>query len=168
MVHVCRSSNRRVLTSIRVGPLAPRSPAAQTPGPTAPATTDVPNNFLREISHIIASQSISVSNNRHYVACNPLWQARSLRRSRPDGIWHYKPDTIILWRGDPDPYNGRMTKYQRIGLRVGISTTVGVLVAAIAIVVAWRNIGDMEQVRPEQWATRQAIVEIEEMVQRLP
>jgi general secretion pathway protein G len=57
-----------------------------------------------------------------------------------------------------------MTKYQRIGLRVGISTTVGVLVAAIAIVVAWRNIRDMRQVRPEQGVTRGAIGQIALMV----
>jgi hypothetical protein len=57
-----------------------------------------------------------------------------------------------------------MTKYQRIGLRVAISACVGILVAATATVVAWRNIGGMSQVRPEQWATRDAIFETEEMV----
>ena len=58
-----------------------------------------------------------------------------------------------------------MNKYQRIGLRIPISATVGILVAGIAIVVAWRNIGGWHEVRPEQWTTRYAILEIEDMVQ---
>ena len=60
-----------------------------------------------------------------------------------------------------------MTKYQRIGLRVVISTTVRALVAAIGVVVAWRDVGNMDQVRSEQRATRQAIHDIERAVQRL-
>jgi general secretion pathway protein G len=59
-----------------------------------------------------------------------------------------------------------MNRYQRIGLRIAISTGVGILVAVIAMVVAWRNVGDMSQVRSEQWATRQAIRDIEKVVQR--
>jgi general secretion pathway protein G len=58
-----------------------------------------------------------------------------------------------------------MNKYQRIGIRVAISTNVGVLVAAIAIVVAWRDIGDTNRVRSEQWATRQAISDIKKSLQ---
>jgi len=58
-----------------------------------------------------------------------------------------------------------MNKYQRIGIRVAISASVGIIVAALAIVVAWRNIRAMREVRLEQWATRQAIREIEELVQ---
>jgi hypothetical protein len=57
-----------------------------------------------------------------------------------------------------------MNKYQRIGLRVGISMTIGLLVATIALVVAWRDIGSMRQVRPEQWATDDAIFQIEDMI----
>jgi hypothetical protein len=58
-----------------------------------------------------------------------------------------------------------MNKYQRIGIRVAISTNVGLLVAAIAIVVAWRDIGDTNRVRSEQWATRQAISDIKKSLQ---
>ncbi len=57
-----------------------------------------------------------------------------------------------------------MNKYQQIGLRIAISTTVGILVAAIATVAAWRDIRKMSFVRPEQRATRQAILEIEDLV----
>ncbi len=59
-----------------------------------------------------------------------------------------------------------MNKYQRIGLRIAISTTVGILVAAIAVVAAWRNIASMKHVRPEQSATRQALYEIPDCIQR--
>lgn len=58
-----------------------------------------------------------------------------------------------------------MTKYQRIGLRVGISTTVGVLVAAIATVVAWRNIGWMSNFRPEQALTRHLLETMEPLIE---
>lgn len=58
-----------------------------------------------------------------------------------------------------------MNRYQRIGIRVAISTNVGLLVAAIAIVVAWRDIGDTNQVRSEQWATRQTISDIKKSLQ---
>ncbi len=58
-----------------------------------------------------------------------------------------------------------MSKYQRIGIRVAISTNVGILVAAIALVVAWRNIGGMGEVRPEQWATHQAMSDIDGLIQ---
>jgi general secretion pathway protein G len=58
-----------------------------------------------------------------------------------------------------------MNKYQRIGIRIAISASVGILVAAIAIVAAWRSIGSMWQVRPEQWTTRTAILELEKVVQ---
>ena len=58
-----------------------------------------------------------------------------------------------------------MNKYQRIGIRLAISTTVGILVAAIAVVAAWRNIAGMKHVRPEQSATRQAIYEITDLIQ---
>jgi hypothetical protein len=50
MVHVCRSSSRFRLTSSRVGPLRLRRPALTSPGPTAPARIDAPNNSLREIA----------------------------------------------------------------------------------------------------------------------
>ncbi len=71
--------------------------------------------------------------------------------------------------GDPtgeetDKPPERMDKYHQIGLRVAISTSVGVLVAAITIVGAWRNIRGLWEVRLEQRATRQAILEIEELV----
>ncbi len=58
-----------------------------------------------------------------------------------------------------------MSKYQRIGIRIAIATNVGVIVAAIALVVAWRDSGDMSEVRPEQWATRQAMGEIDGLIQ---
>ena len=58
-----------------------------------------------------------------------------------------------------------MNKYQRIGIRVAISTNVGIVVAAIAIVAAWRHTGHMSEVRPEQWATRQTIGEIDGLMQ---
>jgi len=58
-----------------------------------------------------------------------------------------------------------MNKYQRIGIRVAIATNVGLLVAAIAIAVAWRDIGDMSRVRSEQWATRQVISDIRKSLQ---
>ncbi len=58
------------------------------------------------------------------------------------------------------PIMGRMTKYQRIGLRVGISMSVGVLVAAIAIVVAWRSLGSMSNFRLEQAWTQERLRQI--------
>ena len=58
-----------------------------------------------------------------------------------------------------------MNKYQRIGIRVAISTNVGILVAAVAIVIAWRDTGHMSEVRPEQWATHQAMGEIDGLIQ---
>ena len=61
--------------------------------------------------------------------------------------------------------HGHMNKYRRIGLRIAISTTVGILVAAIAVVAAWRDIASMTHVRPEQSATRQAIYEITDLIQ---
>jgi general secretion pathway protein G len=57
-----------------------------------------------------------------------------------------------------------MNKHQRIGIRIATSASVGILVAAIATIVAWRNIRAMWEVRPEQRATRQAIFEIEDLV----
>lgn len=57
-----------------------------------------------------------------------------------------------------------MTKYQQIGIRIAIATGVGVLVAAIAVAVAWRNTGRMRQVWPEQWATREAIDIIDDLI----
>ena len=59
-----------------------------------------------------------------------------------------------------------MNKYQQIGLRIAISTGVGVLVAVIAVVVAWRNIASMKYVRPEQSATREAIYGITDLIQQ--
>lgn len=50
-----------------------------------------------------------------------------------------------------------MSKYQRIGIRVATATNVGVLVAAIALVVAWRNFGGLPNFWPEQQATRLAL-----------
>lgn len=61
-----------------------------------------------------------------------------------------------------------MNEYQWMGIRVALSTSVGLLVATIAMVVAWRNVGDMGQVRSEQWATRQAIRGIEKSLQMYP
>jgi hypothetical protein len=58
-----------------------------------------------------------------------------------------------------------MNKYQRIGIRVAAATNVGLVVAAIAIVVAWRDVGDTNRVRSEQWATRQAISDIKKSLQ---
>ncbi len=60
-----------------------------------------------------------------------------------------------------------MSKYQWIDIRVAISTTVGLLVAVIGVVVARRNVDELSQVRSEQWATRQAIRNIEKSIQRL-
>jgi hypothetical protein len=59
-----------------------------------------------------------------------------------------------------------MNKYQRIGIRIAVSTNVGLLVTAVAIVVAWRDIGNMDQIRSEQRTTRQGIRDIERSVQR--
>ncbi len=58
-----------------------------------------------------------------------------------------------------------MSRYQRIGIRVAGATNVGILVAGIAIVVAWRDTGHMSELRPEQWATRQAMGEIDGLIQ---
>jgi hypothetical protein len=58
-----------------------------------------------------------------------------------------------------------MNKYQWIGLRIAVSIGVGILVAAVAIGVAWRNTHAMLEVRPEQWATRQTIGEIDALIQ---
>ena len=57
-----------------------------------------------------------------------------------------------------------MSKYRQIGMRVTISVSVGILVAAIAVIVAWRNMRSMIAVRPEQMATGQGIGEIEDLV----
>jgi type II secretory pathway pseudopilin PulG len=47
-----------------------------------------------------------------------------------------------------------MNKHQRIGIRIAISASVGILVAAIALVVAWYNFGGRNNFWPEQRATR--------------
>jgi len=58
-----------------------------------------------------------------------------------------------------------MNKYQQIGIRVAVSMGVGVLVAVLAILVAWRDIGNMDEIQSEQRTTRQAIRDIERAVQ---
>jgi hypothetical protein len=50
-----------------------------------------------------------------------------------------------------------MNKHQRIATRIAISTSVGILVAAIARLGAWRSIGWMPNVRPEQPSTQQLL-----------
>jgi len=78
---------------------------------------------------------------------------------------HTTNRTRSYWRDDPDPYNGHMTNYQRIGLRIAISTSVGVLVASIAVVVAWRNIGWMSNFQPEQALTHQLLEVMEPLIE---
>jgi len=58
-----------------------------------------------------------------------------------------------------------MNKHRQMGIRIAISMGVGVLVAAIALAVAWRNIGGMSNIWPEQWATHRAIGTIEDIIQ---
>jgi hypothetical protein len=58
-----------------------------------------------------------------------------------------------------------MNKHQRIATRVAISTSVGILVAAIACLAAWRSIGWMPNVRPEQASTRQLLELMEPLIE---
>jgi hypothetical protein len=58
-----------------------------------------------------------------------------------------------------------MHKYQRIGIRLAISTGVGILVAAIACLAAWRSIGWMPNVRPEQASTQRLLEIMEPLIE---
>jgi multisubunit Na+/H+ antiporter MnhB subunit len=51
---------------------------------------------------------------------------------------------------ETDKTRKRMKWYQRIGLRVAIAVAVGLLVTALATAVAWREVGNMDQVQAEQ------------------
>jgi len=58
-----------------------------------------------------------------------------------------------------------MNKYQRIGIRVAISTNVGLLVAVIACLAAWRDIGGRINFWPEGLATRRALDELNSLIE---
>ena len=57
-----------------------------------------------------------------------------------------------------------MNKYQRINIRVATAVSVGVLVAAIALAVAWRNLGRLPNFWPEQQATRLTLQDLDSLI----
>lgn len=58
-----------------------------------------------------------------------------------------------------------MDRRRKTLVRIMISSFVGVVVAIIAILVAWQNLVDTRHVRPYQWTTQSQIRNVDEAVQ---